>query len=543
MQRLAQGTYGWARWLACTMAIAIAMLLTAPYGAEAAKNVWAVYNEAQALEKKGKYADAIRKYEQTIPEFVKKKEYSNAGQMYRRIGDLYVKLKNYDAAAMNYDQESAYYALAGKKQETTAVKIKADALRSSAKLFVRVDASKAGDRNYTGALFEPKNGALLGAYAEQDPKVHDPADGKPFYPEAFPVMTGKKHAGYLLYFSYGNPLSTIQSHIDKAKANGVALQLALQPLEGLDVVQDDAYLRGLARDAAAAGIPIFLRFANEMNGNWVPWFTTPETYIAKFRIVANVFKEEAPDNVAIVWSPDRASEHTIQDYYPGDAYVDWVGISLYSIYNPANDPLKQGEDRSSHIEKFKAIYEMYADRKPVFISEGAVSYMYPEKLQDKTAWAVYKTREFYATLPMLFPKVKGVYWFDSNSDATSRVKYYMLSANPKLLEAYKQVIADPFYLGSLGEEAPYVYEDASSAKLPAGKVKLSAYVKTWAPMLSKVTYEIGGKTVGTSTALPWTVDIDMTQYHGKTIQVTIRAYDNAAKLVTMQKVPITIARR
>ncbi len=73
------------------------------------------------------------------------------------------------------------------------------------------------------------------------------------------------------------------------------------------------------------------------------------------------------------------------------------------------------------LEKVATIYKLYAARKPVFISEGGVAYMYPEKKQDKTDWAVYKTNVFYASLPMLYPKV----------DSSNRIKYYMLSANQK----------------------------------------------------------------------------------------------------------------
>src|SRR5690606_6361591 len=133
------------------------------------------------------------------------------------------------------------------------------------------------------------------AYAEMDEAVHDPYDPSKFYIEDFPEMTGKKHAAYLLYFTYGKDnFTTYRSHIEKAKENNVALQFALQPLNGLQEVKDDQYLRNLAREASQLDIPIFLRFANEMNDPTNPWFTDAATYIEKFRIVSKVFKEEAP---------------------------------------------------------------------------------------------------------------------------------------------------------------------------------------------------------------------------------------------------------
>ncbi|WP_227872251.1 glycoside hydrolase family 26 protein [Paenibacillus albus] len=508
-----------------------------------AMNVWGIYKEAVALEQKGKYAEAIAKYKLIIPEFVNKKEYGNSANMYRYVGNDYAKLKQYDDAVAAWDKEAEYSGKANQTQISIAAKRKADMLRSSAKLFVETKAGDVGTSYTHGAKFEPKNGAYIGAYAERDPAVHNAATSKPFYTEKFPELTGKKHAAYLFYFTYGQPLSTIKSHLDHARDAGTAIELGVQPLKGLSEVQDNEYLHQLARDIEASGVKVFLRFANEMNGDWVPWHADPKAYIEKFRLVAKVFHQEAPNNVAMVWAPDRQPEYSIESYYPGDDAVDWVGVSLYSIFNPTLDPLKQGEDRSSHLEKFDFIYKTYSARKPVFISEGGVAYMYPEKQQDKTSWAIYKMKEFYSTLPMLYPKVKAAFWFDSNHDqtaASTRMKYYMLSANEKLLNAYKKSVSNPFYLSTVGDESPVAYKPVNTASaVTAGTQKISAYMKTWSPTLSKVTYEIGGKLVATATDTPWTASINFAPYKGKKIDVVLKAYSNNT-LITTQKVAVSV---
>lgn len=530
------------RWRSIALGIIAAIIVAAavPAGSAYALNVWGIYKEAQQLEAKGKYAEAIAKYQTIAAEFVKQGEYGNATNMYRYIGADYSYLGKYDEAVANWDREALYADKAGQTQVSIAAKRKADALRSRAQLFVETQAGAFGNANTHGAIFEPKNGALLGAYAELDPAVHNAATGKPFYTEGLEQLTGKKHAAYLLYFTYGKPLSTLKSHIEHAKAAGTALEIGVQPMKGLDEVQDDEYLHQFAQDLADAGIPVFLRFANEMNGNWVPWNGNPKQYIEKFRLVANVIHKTAPDNVAMVWAPGATPEYTINAYYPGDAYVDWVGVSLYTIFNPTLDPLNKGEDRSSHIERFDYIYKQYAKRKPVFISEGGVSYMYPEKMQDKTSWANYQIKQFYATLPMLYPKVKAVFWFDSNHDNSSRVKFYMLSANDKLLSAYKKSIASPFYLSNVGDESPIAYRSIGGSTVEAAPQKISAYVKTWTPMLSKVTYEIGGKVAATAIDVPWTATINFKPYKGKKIDIVVKAYDTAGKLATTQKVAVTV---
>lgn len=506
--------------------------LVLPTGASAASK-WTVYKEAQRLAAKGSYSAAIAKYQSILPEFVRGKEYGNAGQIHRRIGDAYAKLEKYDEAVENWDQEAYYYDKAGQTLSSYAVKVKANALRSSAQIFYESKVVPAPKRKLS--VLEPVNGAYIGAYAERDAIAH-----RPFYTEGFPKLTGKKHAGYLAYMTYGTPLSSLRTYIQRAKESGTALEIGLQPND-INSVKDDAYLQQLAKDAGEAEIPIFLRFANEMNGKWVPWYTTPEQYIQKFRLVAGAFHKYAPDNVAMVWAPGSEPESTIQSYYPGDAYVDWVGVSLYSIFTPTGDPLQQGQDRSSHIGKLDNIYKWYADRKPIMITEGGVSYMYPEKMQDKTDWAVYRTRELYASLPLIYPQVKAVFWFDSNSAKTERVKYYQLSANEKLLNAYKQGVANDYYLSNISDSSKVSYRNVAATAVPAEKVSLSSYVKSWSPTLSKVTYEIGGKIVGTAAQAPWKADINFAPYHGKTLTITLRAYGPDGKLVLTRKLPARVS--
>jgi len=505
-----------------------------------AVNIWGLNKQAVEAEAKGDYAAAIAKLNGMIPTLVGDRDYTNAANIYRRIGQNYANLGQYDLAAAAWDNESANWSAAGKAEETAASKRRADYVRSTVKLFAAVEPQALADTYDHGALFEPTVGAYLGAYAESDQKVHDTKNWKYFYTDKFPELTGRKHAAYMLYTTWGRSFEELSAHVEEAKEHGTALQIALQPMNGLAEVTDGPYLRAYARAAAEAGVPIFLRFANEMNGNWVPWHGDPKAYIEKFRLVADVFHEEAPDNVAVVWAPNDIPVDNITQYYPGDAYVDWVGVSLYSIYNPALDPLKAGVDRSNHLQKFEHVYNLYAKKKPLFISEGAISYVYPEQNKLVDAWAAYRTKEFYATLPMLYPGVKAVFWFDATKTEASREKHFMLSANDTLLGAYKQAIQHPFYLDTIGQESKKAYINVAEAGIPPRVVELSAYVQTVEPMLGKVEYAIDGKAIGSATAAPWTVTHDFAPYRGKPATLTVKAYGTDGKLITTQQVKATV---
>ncbi|MEB3161223.1 MAG: glycosyltransferase [Synechocystis sp.] len=76
--------------------------------------------------------------------------------------------------------------------------------------------------------------------------------------------------------------------------------------------------------------PILLRFAHEMEiVDQYPWSKADaQQYIAAYRHVVDLARRLGVKNVAWVWSP--AGNESAQAYWPGDAYVDYVGISIYA---------------------------------------------------------------------------------------------------------------------------------------------------------------------------------------------------------------------
>lgn len=102
--------------------------------------------------------------------------------------------------------------------------------------------------------------------------------------------------------------------------------------------RQDGLVRDFARRMKAIPGPVFLRPAHEMNGDWYPWAGSligPSTYIKFFRYLKDIFDGEGVRNVSWIFSvnwtdvPDK-KENRFWRYYPGDAYVDYVGIDGYN---------------------------------------------------------------------------------------------------------------------------------------------------------------------------------------------------------------------
>ena len=79
-----------------------------------------------------------------------------------------------------------------------------------------------------------------------------------------------------------------------------------------------------------------MRLAAEMNGSWYSWSSgvngnEAEDYVDMWRHVHDRFDAAGADNVVWLWSVNRSDNlrTDIADYWPGEEYTDWVGISGY----------------------------------------------------------------------------------------------------------------------------------------------------------------------------------------------------------------------
>lgn len=299
------------------------------------------------------------------------------------------------------------------------------------------------------AIHEPLSGCILGAYIDLDPSLqlkYMCADGKRTHriPAEFEKIVGKKHGMYFFYMGYGKefPFDWITKLADENRY----IHIALEPNDGLDQVQEDEYLIGLAQDMGSIDAKIFIRFASEMNGPWVRYHGNPTKYREKFRLVSRLMHKYAP-NVAMVWCPYFQPVRTIPDYYPGDDAVDWVGVNMYSVtyYNQ--------NDRTPAIEKtpqemLQWIYDQYATKKPIMIGEYATTHYSAMEENQAVNFAVNNILNLYRDLPLKYPRVKAINYFNTNNlELKHRVNNdYRVTVEPAVRQAYMDATASGYFL-------------------------------------------------------------------------------------------------
>lgn len=488
-----------------------------------ASGEWSRYNQAEQLTRAGNDHEALPIWKQLVYDMQHIGQNEAAGFCAQYAGRILDKMGNYQEAVKYYRIEAGLWdplPKPGSERWSEVDKSRADTLNPIIELYVE----KPAEPNYPLGKFEPSSGIIYGATTLRDPALGPDQN----YQQVVTGKYGKPYSGILGYINWGD-LPSVSPEFLQAKSSNVMLQIAWQLTAGLNAVQDDEYLHSFARELREYGKPLFLSFGREMNGDWVVWGGNPLLYKQKYQLVSSVMKREAP-NVAMVWTPGYVPSETVDDYYPGDAWVDWVGINGYTDYycngNPNMDKATaevfyQGSE-ANPLTKFKAIYDRYSGRKPIMIGETGVAWANRRPYVEVTDWAVNNIKRFYGYLPLAYPRIKAVYYFNVDQ-STSDFSHYLVSGNPKLEKAFREAISSPVYLSDYSKNSPVAYQPASH--LPDSGA-LACYIPSGPINASKVSYFVNGREIGTSYFPPWRVTYQLGQIsNGAEIQVV--AYDHS----------------
>lgn len=156
----------------------------------------------------------------------------------------------------------------------------------------------------------------------------------------------------------------------------------------------DPYLLEFAKQTASWKRPFMIRFAHEMNIERYHWGTnkaeygpeSPNIYRRMFQYVVTLFQRAGAKNVLWVFCPNSesvpnasydpsASWNRMEAYYPGDAYVDVLGMDGYN-WGTTQTKAKNGWDSQwkSFADIFRPAWETLrrmAVDKPILVFETA----------------------------------------------------------------------------------------------------------------------------------------------------------------------------
>jgi pimeloyl-ACP methyl ester carboxylesterase len=300
---------------------------------------------------------------------------------------------------------------------------------------------------------------------------------------------GKAHAIFVRYVDVAD--SENPSHFDWAqevKNNGAMPMFIYDPWDGLGAI-NTTDVEHFASECNELDTTVFIVFGHEMNGPWYPWGNAPENYTSKFKEVAEIFHENAP-NVEMCWVPNQNWGYPwggtdygdgYSEYYPEGIgtygeYIDWVGLNFYekdwdedNLVPPdmfvAN--IRNEQDNADFYEMFAVV-----KNKPMLIAEmGAFDpnkdptapgernpLNETEEAQFKNEWL----EQAYNITILLeeFPKLNAICYFHVSKTETIDTQshsFYDITANyriPEIPSVYEDLISDPYFVGAEANSPP-----------------------------------------------------------------------------------------
>ncbi len=215
--------------------------------------------------------------------------------------------------------------------------------------------------------------------------------------------------------------------------------------------QHDAYIRQWAQSAAAWGKVFYLRLFHEMNGDWYPWGlnvngNTPALAIQAWQHVYNIFQSAGATNVKFMWCPNvRApvwpDPNPLASFYPGDAYVSWLGMDGYNwgLYGEQNWGIPWYTFTTVFQTTYNEIISTVSSAKPVMVAETASG---PGAgATDKANWITQMQND----APTLFPNIQAVSYYNTNVPGGT----WRYDGDPYSLQAFTALGADGRWQGTL----------------------------------------------------------------------------------------------
>ena len=296
-------------------------------------------------------------------------------------------------------------------------------------------------------IYPPKDGCLVGFYKEQNRRFQvGEAISTTIHHYRNALGANPAILAFWSFLSLGFPLTEAKT----IRKNGILPYVNIMPgHEGWrpsfgpdDVVQGrcDRYIKRLATDAAGFGEKhgsFFFTTMVEFNAGWWPWSRKPDTTPA-WRHIWQIFEEQGANQYATwVWEAFCPEKYQIsvtdpEPYYPGDKYVDWIGINVFA--NLKNPYIGQN---TMFKELMSKTYEQMLRNHPqktIMVSEFGRT---PGSSQPP--WLI----DAYRSIENDFPPIRAAIYYDNITNVLTGQDHTL---DRKSLGTLKEIFKDPYWI-------------------------------------------------------------------------------------------------
>ena len=213
----------------------------------------------------------------------------------------------------------------------------------------------------------------------------------------------------------------------------------------------DADLELWGRKAAQIGYPMIVEWGTEMNGQWFSWNGVhnggagvgPQKFVQAYRHIIDIMDRQGASNLIWVFHVNNdddpaANWNRFENYYPGDGYIDWIGVSVYSLLTPLEDT---PTDFRQSLDGVMARLDIMAPSKPVVLAEFGETVNNPN--EDAAQWADGALADI---LSDRWPRLRGFSWWNEtwqNDNNPAHDSDLRVQSDANLAQVFQTRLASP----------------------------------------------------------------------------------------------------
>jgi len=166
----------------------------------------------------------------------------------------------------------------------------------------------------------------------------------------------------------------------------------------------------------------------------------PERFKDAYRHIIQICRDEGAENVTWVFHANwddwpQEDWNALEDYYPGDEWIDWIGVSVYGSLTPQDD--YWDEFRTSMDTVYPRLASLSVD-KPIGLLEFGVTKNNP--LGNQVEWARSALQDITTNR---WPRLIGFSWWNEywqNDDDAAHDTTMRVQDNPDLADVFQQLV-------------------------------------------------------------------------------------------------------
>jgi hypothetical protein len=280
----------------------------------------------------------------------------------------------------------------------------------------------------SGPFRAPAKGAYVGAWIKPEQLTHV---GRLAAVDDMETSLGRKLKIVNTYRRFEQMVGTSSDR--EFLAQGATLMVSWATGDNRSIVdgEHDDLIREQADAVKALHVPVLLRMRWEMDRpNLRATMWSGDDYIAAWKYVRNIFREQGATNVSWVWCPtaEGFQRGDAAPFYPGDDQVDWTCVDVYAA------------TQFQPIGQLMGPFLHWAAQhpKPIIVGEFGVARSWGSA--GRAAWLADAERTFKAN-----PQIKAVAYFESNPDGNAPNKQFQLAGDKPAFKAFGRLVKDPYF--------------------------------------------------------------------------------------------------